>query len=47
MGCGEVVNTRDFDSRIRWFKSNHPSSLKRGLALVDNSKLGSVLIPPI
>ena len=26
MGCGEVVNTGDFDSSIRWFKSNQPSN---------------------
>lgn len=25
MGCGEVVNTTDFDSVIRGFKSHQPS----------------------
>lgn len=25
LGCGEVVNTADFDSAIHWFKSNHLS----------------------
>ena len=26
MGCGEVANTGDFDSSIRWFKSSQPSN---------------------